>query len=68
VLQGEGGLFVYVIGQDRKIELRPVEVGDWYLDGWIITKGVNEGDSVVVGGLNRISKGALVEVTHWVNP
>jgi hypothetical protein len=43
-------------------------VGDWYLDGWIITKGVNEGDSVVVGGLNRISKGALVEVTHWVNP
>lgn len=68
VLQGEGGLFVYVIGQDRKIELRAVEAGDWYLDGWIITKGIKEGDTVVVGGLNRITKGSLVEVTQWVSP
>ncbi|MBP9840936.1 MAG: efflux RND transporter periplasmic adaptor subunit [Simkaniaceae bacterium] len=66
VLQGQGGLFVYVVGAQGKIEIRPVILGDWYLNGWIINSGVEKGDIVVVGGVNRITNGSIVEVKTWV--
>lgn len=66
VLQGHGGLFVYVIEEGNKVAIRPVETGDWYLDGWIIVSGLHAGDIVVVGGVNRIMQGSVVEVKTWV--
>jgi len=61
VLEGPSGKFVYVVNAD-KAELRPVEVGDWHGDDWIVTKGLEAGDNVIVDGVMKIGPGAPVRV------
>jgi membrane fusion protein (multidrug efflux system) len=53
VLEGPQGKFVYVMA-DNKAMPKPVVVGDQLADGWIITKGLATGDSVIVDGMARI--------------
>lgn len=53
VLEGPQGKFVYVMA-DGKAQPRPVTVGDQLADGWVITKGLNAGDAVIVDGMARI--------------
>lgn len=56
----QGSFSLGVVGQDRRVHLRPVEVGPAARGMRIVTKGVNEGDQVVVEGLQKISNGSLV--------
>jgi membrane fusion protein (multidrug efflux system) len=53
VLEGPQGKFVYVMA-DGKAQPRPVVVGDQLSDGWVVTKGLNAGDAVIVDGMARI--------------
>ncbi len=55
------GKFVYVVGRDDKAELRPLELGP--SDGLLVsvTKGLNEGDRVIVGNLQKIGPGSPVQ-------
>lgn len=61
VLQGPQGPFVYVVGPDEHVEMRPVQASIWQGDQWLIDQGINAGDRVVVNGLMKIGPGALVE-------
>jgi membrane fusion protein (multidrug efflux system) len=54
VLEGPQGKFVYVLSADSKAEPRPVQVGDWIGDDWIINSGLKAGDKVIVDGTARI--------------
>jgi len=54
VLEGPQGKFVYVLSADSKAEPRPVQVGDWYGEDWIIQSGLKAGDKVIVDGVARI--------------
>ena len=65
VQEGPTGKFVYVVGQGpnkQAIALpRPVEVGSWVSDDqrkgsnrWVIKRGLQPGDNVVVDGMARI--------------
>lgn len=53
VLEGPQGKFVYVMAEG-KAQPRPVTVGDQLADGWVVTKGLNAGDDVIVDGMARI--------------
>jgi membrane fusion protein, multidrug efflux system len=46
--------FVYVVDAANKIAFRPIEIGNNQGDSVIITNGLQEGEKVVVGGLQRI--------------
>lgn len=59
VLEGPNGKFVYVVA-DGKAEPRPVQVGAWAGDNWIITSGLAAGDQVIVDGVLKIRPGAPV--------
>ena len=59
VLEGPNGKFVYVVA-DGKAEPRPVQVGAWSGDNWIITSGLAAGDQVIVDGVLKIRPGAPV--------
>ena len=67
VLQGPQGPFVYVVGQDEKIDIRDVAASDWKGDQWLIDGGLKTGDRVVVNGLMKIGPGAPVKAVPW-NP
>jgi membrane fusion protein (multidrug efflux system) len=62
VLEGPQGKFVYVVNAESKAEPRPVEVGDWTADGWIINRGLKAGDRVIVDGVMRLGPGAPVKI------
>ena len=54
VLEGPQGKFVYVLGEGSKAEPRPVQVGEWIGEDWIIQSGLKAGDKVIVDGTARI--------------
>jgi membrane fusion protein (multidrug efflux system) len=65
VLEGPQGKFVYVLGAESKAEPRPVQVGDWAGDDWIINAGLKAGDKVIVDGVARIfAPGSPVQVAE----
>ena len=63
VLEGPQGKFVYVVNAESKAEPRPVQVAEWAGDDWVITKGLQAGDKVIVDGLMRIGPGAPVQAS-----
>lgn len=62
VLEGPNGKFVYLVNNENKAEPRPVQLGEWQNDDWIITAGLNAGDKVIVDGVMKIGPGAPVRV------
>jgi membrane fusion protein, multidrug efflux system len=60
VLQGNQGRFVWTLGADGKAMQRVVETGDWVDRDWIIRKGLNAGDTVILDNLMKLSPGAAV--------
>ena len=62
VLEGPQGKFVYIVDEKGTAQPRPIEVGDWAGDDWIINKGVQPGDKVIVEGLMRLGPGAPVRI------
>ncbi|MEO8675564.1 MAG: efflux RND transporter periplasmic adaptor subunit [Casimicrobiaceae bacterium] len=68
VQQSAKGHFVWVVSKDNKAELRPVEVGDWNNEDWVISSGLKAGESVVVDGGVRLAGGADVKATAYQAP
>lgn len=62
VMQGPTGKFVFVVSPDNTAQPKPVQVGDWYGDQWIINSGLQAGDRVVVDGAVRLQPGAPVQI------
>jgi multidrug efflux system membrane fusion protein len=53
--------FVFVVGADKKVEYREVALGDKIADSRIVTSGLNEGDRLVVDGVQHVRPGAVVD-------
>lgn len=62
VLESPKGKFAYIVNTESKAEPRPLDVGDWTSDGWIINSGLKPGDRVIVDGVMKIGPGAPVKV------
>ena len=62
VLEGPQGKFVYIVDENGTAQPRPVEVGDWAGDAWVINKGVQPGDRVITDGLMKLGPGAPVRI------
>lgn len=67
VLQGQQGKFVYVVDDAGRAEMRPVEVGDWISDQWVVESGLAEGERVVVDGTVKVQPGTEVNVVGPAN-
>lgn len=64
VQQGANGHFVWVIAKDNKAENRPVVVGDWVEQDWIISEGLKSGDQVVVDGGLTLRAGQSLRIKN----
>jgi membrane fusion protein (multidrug efflux system) len=59
----QGGVFVLVVGADKKVEVRRVETGPAREGQIVIAKGLKEGEQVIVQGLQKVRPGQIVEPT-----
>ncbi len=61
VQQGPKGSVVFVVGDGEKIEIRDIQAAEWRGSQWLIEKGLQGGERVVVEGFTRIAPGAPVK-------
>ena len=61
VQRGPAGAFAYVVGEDKTVTARPVEVESTDTESAIIRSGLTPGETVVTEGQFQLKPGALVE-------
>ena len=64
----QGGYQVAVVGDDNKVSIRPVKMGERIGAMWEVTEGLKPGDRIVVQGLQKARDGATVTVKEWTPP
>jgi multidrug efflux system membrane fusion protein len=62
VQNGQQGTFVYVVDDDSRVHLRPVQVGITTATSADILSGIKDGDRVVIDGTDRLVENAVVRV------
>lgn len=68
VQTGQKGSYVYVLKKDMKAEYREVVIGRTFNGETLITKGLSEGETVVVEGQLKLAPGAAVRVIEPGGP
>jgi multidrug efflux system membrane fusion protein len=63
IQRGAPGTFVYLVGNDSKVTVRPVKLGPEAGERVAIESGLAPGDVVVVDGADRLKEGARVNAT-----
>jgi len=63
VQRGPQGLFVYVVKPDQTVMLRPIEVVQDTGQISVVSKGLDENDTVVQSGQSRLSNGTRIAAT-----
>jgi len=64
VTEVQGKFLVAVVGADNAVELRPVVPAERVGSLWVIDKGVNPGERVVVEGVQKVKTGVRVAPTQ----
>ncbi|WP_042074884.1 multidrug efflux RND transporter periplasmic adaptor subunit AdeD [Acinetobacter nosocomialis] len=59
----DGNALVWVVGKDNKAEQRKITLGNAIDNRWLVKSGLNEGDQVIVDGLQGLSAGMAIEPT-----
>ena len=57
---GAQGSFVYLVGSDNRVQVRPVQADFAEGNISVIRQGLSEGDEIVVDGAEKLESGALV--------
>jgi RND family efflux transporter MFP subunit len=68
VTELQGSYQVAVVGDDNKVSIRPVQMGDRIGAMWEVTQGLKPGDKVVVQGVQKVREGSAVTVKEWSRP
>jgi membrane fusion protein, multidrug efflux system len=61
--QDDKGQFVYVVAEDKRVSVRPVEVAQRRHAVALVSRGLQAGEAVVVQGQYRLTPGTLVAAT-----
>jgi membrane fusion protein (multidrug efflux system) len=64
----QGNYQVAVVGDDDKVSIRPVKVGERFGGMWEITEGLKPGEKVIAQGAQKVQQGAAVTAKLWTPP
>jgi membrane fusion protein, multidrug efflux system len=67
VQQGLKGSFVYIVGPESKVAPRNIRTMNWQRDQWMVESGIEQGERIVVEGIQRIRPGIQVKAIEWKN-
>jgi membrane fusion protein (multidrug efflux system) len=62
------GAYVFVVGADGKVARKDVEATDSLGNDWIVTRGLADGDQIIVTGVQMVREGAAVKTVAWQPP
>ena len=65
VQQTAQGQIVWLVKDDGTAETRPVNVGEWVKDGWVVESGLTGGESLIVEGFQRLRPGIPVTASPY---
>ncbi|QPC42363.1 efflux RND transporter periplasmic adaptor subunit [Kaustia mangrovi] len=63
VQQDRQGAYVFVLDKDDKVQERRIETAKKMASGWAVSKGVENGELIVVSGIQKIKPGIKVAPT-----
>lgn len=66
VVETQGSYHVVVVDQNNRASIRTVQTGDRSGSFWIVTKGLNTGERVVVEGIQKAREGAPVNPKPYI--
>jgi membrane fusion protein (multidrug efflux system) len=61
VLQNGDKYFVWLVDKESKAQMRPIEVGNWMQDQWLILSGLSGGETLITDGFMRLAPGIPVK-------
>lgn len=64
VQENQAGPFVLIVDGDGRIESRPIKTGDRIETGVVVLDGLQEGETLVVEGIQKVRPGAEVNVSY----
>jgi membrane fusion protein (multidrug efflux system) len=59
-----GNATALVVGADSKVAVRPLQLRGTSGDQWIVERGLNDGDRVIVAGMQKVQPGAVVQAVE----
>lgn len=68
VLQNGQKYFIWVVDKENKAQMRPIEVGNWVKDQWLVLSGLDGGETVITDGFMRLAPGVPVKVGQAQTP
>jgi membrane fusion protein (multidrug efflux system) len=63
--QPDDSATVLVVNDQEKVELRTVQLGSIQGNSWIVQRGLNAGDRVIVEGMQKVAPGAAVKAVPY---
>jgi membrane fusion protein (multidrug efflux system) len=60
----QGQATALVVGPDNKVALRTIQATRTFGANWVVDGGLNEGEKVIVSGIQKVQPGALVRVVE----
>jgi len=60
VTEVQGRYLVAVVGSENKVAIKPVKVGQWFGQLWVIDEGLQVGEKVVAEGIQKVREGMVV--------
>jgi len=65
LLRDTVGAYVYVVGADSKVARKDVQANDSLGNDWIVTQGLQNGDAVIVSGVQSAREGSPAKAVPW---
>lgn len=60
VLQDKQGPYVLVVGTDDRAQIRRIETAKKTASGWAVSKGLTQGETIIVDGIQKVQPGMVV--------
>ena len=66
VSEVQGRYLVAVVSPENKVAIKPVKVGQWFGQLWVIDEGLQTGEKVVAEGTQKVREGMVVSPKPFV--
>ncbi len=63
VLRNQQGPYLFILGVGNKVAMRRIKLGVMEGSDWIVTRGLHNGERVIIDGVQKVRPGKVARVT-----